>query len=306
MIAVSSRHEAQSNVMNVAIVTPRKQSVQLEAELRKRFAVQLKKLRASWRFHEAESPMNAVHDLRVASRRLRAFADVVEHGLGRRAGRRFRRRLAKIARGVSDLRNADVLALLVEHELAMASDTDRASIEHLLERLDRSRRAAERKARDQLDRVDLAVLMARLSADMDAALRRSAHAEPSLAAFGVQHVEQRRADVLERLPQPGAAAPSDEELHRLRIAVKKLRYAAELFDSVLGRRGTELRGRMPALQEQLGRRHDLAVLIEMVTAELAKLDARGRRALARGLRSLLTSLEARCEQPDYSTLLATS
>lgn len=294
--------------MNVAIVDPRMQTERLEAELRKRFAVQLQKLRGSWRFYEAESPTKAVHDLRVASRRLRAFADVIEHGSGRKAARRFRRRLSKIARAVSELRSADVLLGVVEQELATASfDADRASLEHLLERLARTRKTAERRARGELERVDLAVLLARLTSDFDAALRRSAHAEASLAAFGVELVEQRMADVLEQVPRPSSAAPSEERLHRLRIAVKKLRYAAELFDGALSGRGAEVRERASALQEQLGQRHDLAEVIEVVTAELAELDARGRRTLARSLRSLLVALEARREPPNYDgLLLATS
>jgi len=276
---------------------------QLDEQLRKSFDVQLKKLRASWRFDEAESPVKAVHDLRVASRRLRALGDVVEHGSGQRAGRKFRRRLASVARAVSALRNADVLTTLVERELAAASsDADRAGLEHLLERLASMRETAERKARDHLERVDLAVLSAQLSADFDGGLRRAARSKRSLAAFGIQLVEQRLADAIDRLPPPGATSPSEEALHRLRIVVKKLRYAAELFDGALGRRGADLAKRAAGMQDQLGRRHDLAVLLEIATAELAKLEAHGRRSLARSLRKLIATLEAHREQLDCDGL----
>lgn len=119
----------------------------LEAHLRKTLQLQLKRLRNNWSFAEAESPVDAVHDLRVAARRLRAFSDVIAHALGAKAAQRFVRRLRKVTRALGELRNADVLIGLVERYLARAhGDRERASLEHFLECLAYERSHAEHVA----------------------------------------------------------------------------------------------------------------------------------------------------------------
>jgi CHAD domain-containing protein len=63
------------------------------------------------------------------------------------------------------------------------------------------------------------------------------------------------------------------DLHNMRISTKRLRYTLELFPSVFGDEGKRQIERVKALQEQLGKLHDLDVRIEMIANELVALTA---------------------------------
>jgi CHAD domain-containing protein len=263
----------------------------LEAHLRSALEVQLKRLRKNWSFAEAESPVEAVHDLRVATRRLRAFSDVIAHALGAKAAHRFVRRLRKVTRALGELRNADVLIGLVEQYLARThGDRERASLEHFLECLAYERCHAERAARKDLSAIDPSALQADIRSAFEAAMRVASETNVSWDLFGRFLVEQRTQDAIDRAPD--GAQLDDAELHRLRIAVKKLRYSMELFEPALEPKTAKCHARALVVQSFLGEHHDLVVLSEHVEKTLKDLQSRKRRLLSSGLAKLLTGLRS--------------
>ena len=84
-------------------------------------------------------------------------------------------------------------------------------------------------------------------------------------------------------------------MHRLRIAVKKLRYALELFEPVLGASYEALSARAVALQELLGNHHDLVVLSALVEKRAGELNAKPRVALASGMKMVEGTLASERE-----------
>jgi hypothetical protein len=62
------------------------------------------------------------------------------------------------------------------------------------------------------------------------------------------------------------SAPPDEELHRLRIGVKRLRYAAELAGGSGDGRAARMIAAVTSLQDLLGARQDAAVAEELIRA----------------------------------------
>jgi CHAD domain-containing protein len=263
----------------------------LEAHLRNALEVQLKRLRKNWSFVEAESPVEAVHDLRVATRRLRAFSDVIAHALGAKAAHRFVRHLRKVTRALGELRNVDVLIGHVEQHLARAhGDRGRASLEHFLECLADERCHAERAARKDLRAIDPSALQADIRSAFEEAMRVASGTNVSWELFGRFLVEQRTQDAIERAPD--GAQLDDAELHRLRIAVKKLRYSMELFEPALEPKTAKCHTRARVVQSSLGEHHDLVVLIERVEKTLKELQSRKRRVLSSGLAKLLTGLRS--------------
>jgi hypothetical protein len=67
---------------------------------------------------------------------------------------------------------------------------------------------------------------------------------------------------------PALDTPEDSDaLHDLRIAAKRLRYTAELFQSVLPPDAPKLIERLKDLQDDLGFIHDRDVLVELARAE---------------------------------------
>ncbi len=67
------------------------------------------------------------------------------------------------------------------------------------------------------------------------------------------------------------------ELHRMRIAAKRLRYTLELFEPVVGKSLAEAIEAMKEVQELLGAIHDLDVMTPRLVAELRRSLRRGRR-----------------------------
>jgi CHAD domain-containing protein len=242
-------------------------------------------------FTHAKDPVEALHDLRVASRRLRAFLDVFEPILGTSMRKRAGKPLRRITRVVRALRDWDVQIGLIEARASLATtDATRAALEHLLERTNLKRdeeatRTANRYEKIRFGRVRDAVsealeeVLAHISkTDMDP--RRLAW---NLLAPSVADVER---------DHPEGSDEQPEQMHQLRIDAKKLRYAVELFEPVLGAEYSALYARLRALQELLGTHHDLAVLGGLVEGTRKELEGRSRKTLAQGLLVLRDDLEA--------------
>jgi len=263
----------------------------LAAHLSTRVDHVLQKLSKSVKASYSERSIDTVHELRVASRRLRAFALLFKDVLGDKAHVRLEKELKRVTKSVAALRDLDVLVGLVEGRLARASaELERAAIEHLLEHLEQRRvevaDAAEARLKD-LDTGGLSRRVRRAARDVIAGLS-PADAQRSYARTLLERLIR---DATQReLPEGGAEQAA--QLHRLRIDIKKIRYALELFEPVLGTHFTVLYERATALQELLGAHHDLTVLGEMMAACAADLARKHRPALSAGLELAGTSLAA--------------
>jgi CHAD domain-containing protein len=85
----------------------------------------------------------------------------------------------------------------------------------------------------------------------------------------------------------------DEQLHQLRIDVKKLRYAMEIFHDVWPEGLEECVARAKALQDAAGRHHDWSVLREFLRTEIRRLTRQETSHLAFQVGRLLAIVEDR-------------
>jgi CHAD domain-containing protein len=263
----------------------------LAAHLSRTVEQRLEKLISSVKALSVERSVDTVHDLRVASRRLRAFGVTFQDRLGEKTRMRLEKQLKRLTKIVGPLRDLDVLVALVEQRAATAvSDIERAALEHLLETLDERRSLAAAGAVTRLRKLELEALSDRLrraARDVVAGLgpdeAQRAYARMLLEGLIVAAAEQEPArDGIEHV----------EQLHGLRIAIKELRYALEFLEPVLGQHFATLYARAEALQELLGMHHDLTVLGEIVSKQSQHLAARSRPALAAGLQQAGAALLA--------------
>ncbi len=231
----------------------------------------------------------ALHAMRVASRRLRAALDVVGPFAQRRIVQRLRRELKHTTRTLGATREADVLcATLTRVRDAAGGTLERAAAEHALDAIDRRRNKARKRMRRRLEALDgrrLRRALRDLSEALD--LPRGAAAE----TFALELVQRRVAEVLEPLPwlrenQDGSG------LHALRIAIKKLRYALELLAPLLPASLAEWLPRARLLQELLGHYNDDAVCERVLLELLDGLVRRNRTNLADGLLGLIEQIRA--------------
>ena len=251
----------------------------------------LQKLVKSLKDSYGERSVDTVHDLRVASRRLRAFGVTFSDVLGQKTCSRLERKLKRVTRAVGALRDLDVLiALADQRRIGAASDLERAALEHLLETLEERRCVAATKAETRLQELDtgaLCRLVRRAARDVIAGLL----PEDDQRAHARALLERMIFDAAEQEP-PQDGAEHAEQLHLLRIAIKEIRYALEFFEPVLGAHFGILYARAEALQELLGTHHDLMVLGEIVAERGDELARRNRPALAAGLQLTGAALAA--------------
>jgi CHAD domain-containing protein len=258
----------------------------LATHLRELVDKRLARLTECRHFATKSDPAEALHDLRVASRRLRAFGEVFRGSIGRKTHWRSDALLKRITRAAGSVRDCDVRIGLVEAELPdCATDAERATLEYLLEHFDEDRTRALAKAEKRLGKIDFDALTAGVRAGRSEALLRLPGSRQKARAFAGQLLEHFVSDAERRAP-PEDGTERPEQMHRLRIGVKKLKYALELFEPTLGIAYESLYARASALQELLGSHHDLVLLGDFVEKCGTRLDEKRRLALSSGMKVL--------------------
>jgi len=178
---------------------------------------------------------------------------------------------------------------LSERREGADSDAERAALEYLLDRIDGRRAKLRKRAHAKLARVDFDGITRALRDGLDQlALREQAPSSSFevMAWVALEAAINRVADV--RPPTGGQERPA--ELHALRIAVKRFRYALELVKPALGDGYAELHGRVKAVQELLGDHHDRVVLQTHVERRRVRLEARRTGVLVEGMGPIVQHL----------------
>ncbi len=236
--------------------------------------------------HDAE----ALHDFRVALRRLRSWMRALRVTLRGSLPRGAQRRLRRIAKASNAGRDAEVFLDWLHSSSSNLSSRKRTVARWLSARFEQQQREANASLDELLER-DFARAQGRMQERFEA-YRVTAHVhsgmhEPTFGAVMAALVRE-HADAL-RYQLAQIRSQDDENLaHRARLAGKRLRYLMEpVADSIDG--GPALVERLKALQDSLGDLHDahifLLILREMA-AEAAM--AEGRRmasAIGNGARA---------------------
>ena len=204
----------------------------------------------------------AIHDLRVATRRLAETLSLWRAALETAPAREARTRLARLRRALGGVRETEVhldLLRLLAHD---ASPAEAGAVRLLRRRLDahleRARRAAVRFARPRR----IARILRRVERAGTGLSERIA-GTPGLLANTSGRAARRLAEAraaFARARQATAAVPADDAaLHAARITVKKARYALESL-AATGEREDEV-----ALRELRRAQRDLGAVHDWVT-----------------------------------------
>lgn len=208
----------------------------------------------------------ALHDFRVALRRCRGVLRAYRPWLGRAAGKRMRSALRRLMRRTNQGRDAEVQIVWLESTRQALRRSERAGLNHLLERLRRRRHAGHAAAaaavRGRFERLDV---------ELRARLEQAAPVPLTFGrAFG-ERLQEYAADTAARLAATAEAA-SDDELHDARLAVKRLRYLVEpAVGGLTG--GAAVAAALKRLQDVLGELNDARVLAAAVDRELTRVSA---------------------------------
>lgn len=243
-----------------------------------------------------------LHSFRVAIRRLRSLLREYQPWMGRVAGRKVRRRLRDLTRMTNDERDADVQISWLQAQRGQLTRIEQPGYRFMLHRLRDRKRSARRSAGGSTGR-DFADVLRMMGNRLDEA----GMTEP--CAFREAFLERLASGAGELQPCLSAISGADDEenVHRARIQVKRLRYLVE----PMRRESPEARvlvQRLKELQVLLGELHDIHVLEDELGAaieEAATETARRLHHLAlAGDEALLEREQARDERPGLLALAA--
>jgi len=229
---------------------------------------------------------DAVHQARVATRRLRSALATFRPVLGRDATEPLRAELAWWGGVLGIARDAEVRRdRLAEAVDDLPGTLVRGTVrEDLVEGASTEYREAWRIAVEKQSGPRYLALLRELDAfaadpPFTARARRPARKELR------RHVRRARRRVVSRhrAAFAGHGEPRGELLHDTRKAAKRARYAAEAVEPVFGHRARLLARRMNAVQDALGAQHDAIELAELLRREALAAEASGQPSFTYGV-----------------------
>jgi CHAD domain-containing protein len=240
---------------------------------------------------------DAVHKMRVATRRLRSVLKTFRPFLDRAAVDRVRSELRWLGALLGEVRDREVLAARLAE--AVAAEPPELVVGPVAAQIDGRLRAEAASGREELLRGLDGQRYARLLDDLDALLAGEAtpRGRQPAAAEVPRRVRKavRRADRLVAAADRAAARPTGDPLplpgvldrntalHEARKAAKQARYAAEAARPVAGKRAKRLAAAMEAVQELLGDHHDSVVVRSVLREQAMRCHAVGGNPFTYGL-----------------------
>ena len=209
-----------------------------------------------------------LHDMRVATRRMRAAFEVFEDAFEPKAIKPHLKGLRATGRALGQVRDLDVFMEKAQHYLDTLPEGQRHGLDPLLAAWNEQRTADRAKMLEHLDGREYAAFKhkfleflttpgkgARVASQDSPAPDRVRQVVPIL-------VYTRLAAV--RAYEPLLSAATLEQLHALRIEFKKLRYTLEYFREVLGAEARMVIEEIKTVQDHLGDLNDANVACQIL------------------------------------------
>jgi CHAD domain-containing protein len=215
-----------------------------------------------------------LHQMRVATRRLRALLRAGRPLLDLEWAEGLREEIRWLGDALGAVRDLDVLQEHLETEMATLAPPDARAGRALLRSLDGDRTQARQAMIDALR----SERYLRLLETLEAAVQKPRVVDAGVGLGEIAADEFRR---LRRAVEALGPDPSDQELHEVRIKGKRARYAAELAEPETGKPAARFIKQAKVLQDLLGEHQD-AVVAEQRIRALASHTRSVRGALAAG------------------------
>jgi CHAD domain-containing protein len=218
-----------------------------------------------------DDPEN-LHQHRVAARRTRAFLRTTRAYLDPEWRRPLGQALERLGEATGPVRDLDVVLQRLRREVEGLDETDEAAKALILGRLEEEREQGRRRLLEALESRDYRFVLA--------GLRLPPRLAVGIDDIPLESLAKKEFRRLAKLVQRLGKRPDEEAIHRLRIAIKRARYAAELAAPKGGVRKRFLADAR-VLQDLLGDHQD-AVVAERRLRGAAVDDVRTAAAFAAG------------------------
>lgn len=221
-----------------------------------------------WEQTAASFDTEDIHDLRVASRRLREGLTLFAPCYHPERITTLRKSIRKITDILGDLRNIDEGLAFFRAEAAELGPEHGEELNGCIARYERNREESRKKLKRDLRKMNPGTLRKMFEKTIHAPklfAPPAGGADPFAAIedFARQNIDLRLEPVLALVPL--ARCPEEAAAqHRLRIAIKRYRYRLEVLSPLLAEGYREVHGQVKGYQEILGRLHDLDVFRELI------------------------------------------
>lgn len=234
--------------------------------LRRVVAVQLEQLRENDPGTRLGRDPEALHDMRVAIRRMRAALRVFREGAATRTSTHLRNELRWLGKVLGHVRDLDVqLENLQRHGTALPA-AYREGLEPFRRHLDALRVDRRADLLSALDSPRYVRLLARLegfATSKPVAPRSKAAGQKPLGKHGASLVKKAFAHL--RAAGSGTdAVVAPEQLHNMRLRAKRARYLLEFLKDITGKPGRRLTKRLIRVQDLLGVINDSVVATALI------------------------------------------
>ena len=240
---------------------------------------------ANWAcLRESDEP-ESIHQMRIALRRMRSGLSILKRALPNAAFKALRDDAGRLASAFGPMRNADAFRIAAQQGPLASADRPE-NCEALQAVLEKRRVAAYGLARSELGSLGATMFVLKVQSFLarcgwreGLAGAESKKLQMLARKFSEAALDRLRARVLKR--GKGIAALSDKARHKLRIALKNLRYGTDFFGDLFANRNRRraYTKRVSALQNLLGNRNDIVVARRYVEQLRGEAGPEGERAL---------------------------
>lgn len=228
--------------------------------------------------HEAGSrsgeDLEDVHQMRVATRRMRSALRMFAGHLQLRGVKSIRRNLRMVAQALGAVRDLDIMIEELRAYQATLGDTQRGLLTAIIAYLDAERTDARQELNRLLDSKAYQKFVARFCGMLTETAADPAQVN-SVVPYQVRHLlpdliykHVAAVRAYDTVIEGAIAEMELPVLHQLRIEFKRLRYAVQFFNDVMGSQAESFINDLKAIQDHLGRINDLHVASENLEALL--------------------------------------
>ncbi|WP_454062789.1 CHAD domain-containing protein [Candidatus Nitrospira salsa] len=198
-----------------------------------------------------------LHQMRVATRRARAILRTIQPASNSTWNPTIRREIGWLASTLGRVRDFDVLLEKLQRETQTLTASEQEAYTSLLNQLASQRAEAHTTMLDALRSPRYLTLLDHLQSSIQ-------HMDIMTLHVALQDLAKKEFDKLEKAVDNLPKAYNDEDLHRLRIRAKRVRYATELAEPCTGKSASQLIRQVRKLQDLLGEHQDTVMIEEQL------------------------------------------
>jgi CHAD domain-containing protein len=217
-----------------------------------------------------------LHDMRVATRRMRAAFDLFQQAFDSKVIRKHLRGLRATGRALGAVRDMDVFIEKAHQYMEELSAEQRSGLEILVEAWQKQRETARDAMLVHLSSSEYADFKRKFNIFVQTPGKGTRLLSPECP---VPHLARDAAPVLiysrfaaVRAYDQLLGTATLEQLHALRIEFKKLRYAVEFFREILGKEAKNVIGVLKNMQDHLGDLNDAQVATQLLSEFLSHME----------------------------------